>query len=259
MKCLVINGSPSRSYMWNNVVTQSFTGKLLKEIQDNMLQFGDIDFEEVHLGDSNLPYCRGCYTCFNKGENKCPHARIIQPVIEKLKEADCLIITSPVYALNVSGLIKNFFDLTAYNYHRPYFFDKKALVICSTAGGAAKSTCRYMRDTLKHWGFNKVYSFPVVRMGAVDINNKLKKKCQNIALHFYTDVASGKLHSPSFKRVFFYQIWRNLLKNDPNSADYKYWQESGLVNHVFSPKVKTGFVKKTFGNIINGLISKIAK
>lgn len=259
MKCLIINGSPSKSYMWNDVLTQSFTGKLAKEIQNTMSQLGKVDFEEIRLIDVGLPYCKGCYNCFYKGENSCPHAKLIQPIMEKIKEADCVILTSPVYALNVSGLIKNFFDLTAYNYHRPSFFDKKALVISSTAGGMAKKTCKYMRDTLKHWGFNRVYVLSVVRMGAVEISEKLKIKCQVVAEKFYNDVASGKLYPPTFKRVFYYQLWRNMSNGNPDSADYRYWQESGLISQTFSPKVRIGFIKKTFGKMINSLINKVAK
>ncbi|WP_409198031.1 NAD(P)H-dependent oxidoreductase [Methanobrevibacter acididurans] len=35
-----------------------------------------------------------------------------------------MILTSPVYALNVSALMKNFIDHTSYFYHRPYFLIK---------------------------------------------------------------------------------------------------------------------------------------
>jgi multimeric flavodoxin WrbA len=259
MKCLIINGSPSKSYTWNNILTESFTGKLAKEVQDTMSQLGKVDFEEIRLIDAGLPYCRGCYNCFFKGENSCPHAKYVQPIMEKIREADCVILTSPVYALNVSGLIKNFFDLTAYNYHRPAFFDKKALVISSTAGGAAKKICKYMRDTLKHWGFNRVYTLPVVRMGAYELDEKLKRRCRAAAVKFYKDVASGKLHPPTFKRLLYYQLWRNLSKGNADSADYRYWRDSGLVRHAFSPKIRIGFIKRAFAGMINGLLKKVSK
>lgn len=259
MKCLIINGSPSTRYTWNDVSTESFTGKLVREVRDVMTKLGKVDFLEIRLADVALPYCRGCYNCFFKGEGSCPHAKLVQPIMEKIKESDCLILMSPAYALNVSGLIKTFFDLTAYNYHRPSFFDKKALVVSSAAGGGAKEACKYMRDTLKHWGFNRVYALPVVRMGAVEVSDKVRRKCQAVSERFYEDVASGKLHSPTYKRVFYYQLWRNMAKSNPGSADYRYWQESGLVDQDFSSKVKVGFTKSAFGKMINGLIGRMAK
>ena len=259
MKCLIINGGASKSYLWNGAVIESFTGRLVEEVKSEMLRLGPVEFEEIRLSDVDLPYCRGCHTCFTKGERYCPHHRLISPLIEKIRGADCLILTSPVYALNVSALVKGFFDLTAYNYHRPAFFDKKALVVSSTAGGMAKRVCAYMRDTLKHWGFNRVYTLPVIRMGAPAPDGKMREKCRAAARRFYRDAASGKLYSPTFKRVFFYQLWRNLSLGNRESPDYTYWQESGLVKHEFSPQVKTGAAKKIFGKLVNKLLRCMMK
>lgn len=258
MKCLIINGSPSKSYSWDGNVTTSFTAKLADEVKSAMSANGDVEFEEIRLIDANLPYCRGCYNCFYKGEDKCPHRALVQPIAEKIKEADCLILTSPVYALHVSGLIKNLFDLTAYNFHRPRFFNKKALVISSTAGGAAKTVCKYMRDTLEHWGFNRVYTLPIIRMGAVDLTDKMKLKCQMSAKKLYAGTSSGIPHSPSFKYVFYYQLWRSMSLKTPG-ADRDYWQESGLVNHEYAPNVRIGSVKRVFGKTMFGMFKRVMK
>jgi multimeric flavodoxin WrbA len=260
MKCLIINGSSSKSYMWNGVTTKSFTGKLVEEIKSVMEQQGEIKFEEVLLKDINIPYCIGCYNCFYKGEGNCPHHELVQSLVEKISEADCLILTSPVYSLNVSALVKGFFDHTSYLYHRPRFFDKKALVISSTAGGAAKANCKYMRDTLKHWGFNEVYSLPIVRMGANELTEKMKYRCQITAKKFYKDVKSKKLHNPSFKRIFFYQLWRNAsIASTAPEADHNYWQKSGLVKHEFAPIIKINIVKRIFSKAVYSMFSKLMK
>lgn len=67
-------------------------------------------------------------TCFLKGENKCPHSKTIQPIAEKIEKADCVIITSPSYSLNVTAVCKNFIDHMSYKFHRPSYFDKKCLL-----------------------------------------------------------------------------------------------------------------------------------
>lgn len=238
---------------------EGFTGQLVGEVRAQMARLGDVSFEEIYLSDLSLPYCKGCYLCFFKGEAHCPHAEIYQPVIQKIKEADCLMLTSPVYALNVSALVKGFFDLGAYNYHRPSFFTKKALVVSSTAGGMAKKVCAYLRDTLMHWGFNRVYTLAAVRKGATEPTEAMKRRCKKAAELLHADVRSGKLRQPSLKRVFFYQLWRGASRNDPNSADYTYWTETGLVNSDFSPEVKLGFGKRTFGKAMHALLRKIIK
>lgn len=259
MKCLIITGSSSKRYQWGGKIIEGFTGQLVAEVLSEMRRLGDASFEEIRLDDVNLPYCKGCYNCFLKGEAYCPHAALFQPVMQKLREADCLIITSPVYALNVSALVKGFFDLGAYNHHRPSFFTKKALVVSSTAGGYAKKVCGYMRDELLHWGFNSVHTLPVIRMGAAELTPKMKAACRKAARHLYNDTASGKLHSPSMKRVFFYQLWRNMSKADKTAADYAYWHNGDMGKHEFAPAVKLGLGKRLFGKAVNALFGQMAK
>ena len=259
MKCLIIHGSPSKKYEWDGKVVEGFTGRLVREARLEMERLGDVSFEEIYLSDVNLPYCRGCYRCFSKGEAHCPHAALHQPIIGKMKEADCLILTSPVYALNVSALVKGFFDLGAYTYHRPGFFTKKALVISSTGGGMAKKVCGYLRDTLMHWGYNRVYTLAVIRMGAAEPTEKMKKQCKKMAGRLYKDTLSGRLHNPSLKRIFFYQLWRGMAANNPDSVDSAYWRESGLIGQEFSPEIRLGFGKRLFGKAAYGLIRKTMK
>jgi multimeric flavodoxin WrbA len=43
--------------------------------------------------------------------------------------ADGVIFATPVYVMNVSALMKTFIDHFSYIYHRPRFFDKKALLL----------------------------------------------------------------------------------------------------------------------------------
>lgn len=252
MKVLIINGSPRRGSTW----------RLVELIKEGMIKQGKVEFEEIMLSDLNIPTCKGCFNCFIYGEDKCPHFNKIQPVTEKLILADCLIMTSPVYALNISGLLKNFLDHTAYFFHRPHFFDKKALVISSTAGGGAKKVTSYLYDILKHWGYNKVYELPVICHSLdYEPTEKVKQRCCKIAKAFYEDVTSGKLHSPSLKRIMYYNLWRalSLSWEDKDAADKKYWSETGLVNSPYSTKVRIGAFKKTIGNGIYGMFKVILK
>ena len=53
--------------------------------------------------------------------------------------------------------MKNFIDHTSYFYQRPYFFDKTALVVVTTAGAGLKKVTNYLSETLRNYGFNKTY------------------------------------------------------------------------------------------------------
>ncbi|MDR3072119.1 MAG: NAD(P)H-dependent oxidoreductase, partial [Clostridiales Family XIII bacterium] len=126
MKCLIISGSPSSNYRFGDRETGSFTGKLTEHAASVMNLMGEMEYAELRLADVQRPPCTGCYKCFNFGENFCPHAKQIQPIAALMRETDCFILTSPVYAMNVTGTMKNFLDHLAYFYNRPEFFGKKA-------------------------------------------------------------------------------------------------------------------------------------
>lgn len=250
MKCLIINGSPHKGYTW----------KIVEYVREILEAMGDIEFEEVMLMDADIPLCKGCFSCFYNGEQTCPHSHKVSPIVQKLLSADALIITSPVYALHVSALLKNYFDHTAYLFHRPVMFEKKALVITSTAGGAAKKTAQYVRDTLKHWGFNRVFTLSVVAMGNPEIPDKAKGRCDRVARKFYDDVKSQKLYPPTYKRVMFYNVWRRLTSlSSAAKPDYEHWGKNGLWEHSYAPNVPISIFKKAFGNLIYIAFGKVMK
>ena len=243
MKYLIINGSPRMKNTW----------KMVKQVQTNL----EGEFEEIHLMKEKIPMCNGCFNCFNESETKCPHYDKVNPIIEKIESSDGLIITSPVYALNVSSLLKNFIDHTAYIYHRPRFFDKKALIIVSTAGAGEKKVANYIDETLRHWGFNKTYKL-AIKCGGKDYLET--EKIDKVSKKFNEDVKSKKIHSPKFTNIMYYNIWRALATSkDPLKADKIYWNNTGLVKHEFSPNVKLNFVKKIFGKLMYFILKKVIK
>lgn len=243
MKYLLINGSPREKNTWN----------VMKQAQKRI----DGDFEEIHLIAENIPMCIGCFNCILEGEEKCPHFNKINPIVEKIKKSDGIIIGSPVYAMNVSGILKNLFDHTAYFYHRPEFFTKKALVVVTTAGAGHKKVANYIDETLRHWGVNKVYKYSVVCGGKDSLEDDAIDK---IAEKFSRDVNSNKLHSPKLGDIVFFNVWKSLaLLNDPIKKDAEYWKQTGLINHDFAPEVKLNPVKKVFSKLMSFVLKKVMK
>lgn len=245
MKYLIINGSPRKKNTWS----------MVKQAKTNLGE--DAEFEEIQLMKEKIPLCNGCFNCIMEGEENCPHYETINSIIEKIRWADGLIITSPVYAMNVTGLLKNFFDHTAYIYHRPQFFDKKALVIVSTAGAGQKKVAGYIDETLRHWGFNKVYQITYAFGGKEDINTE---EINKVSQKFHNDVSSKKLHSPKIGDIIFYNVWRTITpKSEGMGKDKEYWESTGLVNHEFAPNVKLGIFKKAFAKIMYFILNKVMK
>ena len=241
MKYLIINGSPRKKN----------TYAIVNQVKSNL----NGEFEEINLIKQKIPMCNGCHKCIMESETECPHFEAINPIVEKIKASDGLIITSPVYAMNVSGLLKNFLDHTAYLYHRPPFFDKKALVVVSTAGAGKNKVANYIDETLRHWGVNKVYKI-TVKCGGKD--HLETSEIDKIAEEFRKDVESEKLHNPKFMDLIFYNVWRVMaLDEDAIRPDKEYWESTGLVSYDFAPIVKLNIIKKTFAKIMFFIFKRI--
>ncbi len=99
MKVLLINGSPNEKGC-----TYTALMEVAKEFDRN-----GIDYELVQTGKNAI---RGCTACFNcKKTGKCVFGDdIVNDVIAKVKEADALIVGSPVYYAGMSGQTKSLLD-----------------------------------------------------------------------------------------------------------------------------------------------------
>ncbi len=242
MNFLIINSSPRRANTW----------QLIERVKDDLNDLDEnIEFNEIDLINENIPFCTGCYSCFNNGEETCPHASIVQPIVDKMINADGIIISCPVYALNTTALLKNFIDHLAYFYHRPYFFEKKALIVVTTAGTGHKKVGNYIDETLRNMGYNKRFKLCFVtahdKSGYLPL--KTKQKIDAETNKFYESIKSNKLDSPSLKAMFYYNVWRVMATNAYIKKDHEYWVENDLINYEFYPKINYNIVKKVIFKI----------
>ncbi len=139
MKILAIMGSPKG---------KGSGYRLVKMIEDRMKAAGDVEFAYLFLKDADLKPCTGCYTCIAKGEDKCPLKDDRAAIEQKLLAVDGVILSSPMYVLNVSGLMKNFIDRFAYTNHRPRFFRQKVLTMINMGGDSPKAALAFLRHAL---------------------------------------------------------------------------------------------------------------
>lgn len=139
MKVIAIMGSPRG---------KGAGYKIVKKIENKMKTMGDVDFEYLFLKDTDLKTCMGCFNCVTKGEDRCPLKDDRAMIEQKLLEADGVILSSPVYVMNVSWLMKNFIDRFAYTNHRLRFFRQKVLIVTNSGGSGLKEAQAPMRIAL---------------------------------------------------------------------------------------------------------------
>lgn len=261
MNIVVIYGSPRKGNTYEAV----------RIAKDEIQKLGEVEFKEFYLPQDMPAFCKGCFQCILKGESKCPEAKYIKPIEEAMLSADGIIISTPVYVLQVSGALKAFFDHMAYCYlnHRPRFFRQKAMVITTTAGAGIGNCNKYISKNLSFWGINKIYKHGE-KMMAIDWDDmpvKRKTKAWNrykkVARAFYEDIDSQKMHSPSFLQVIMFNAGKALANiYEESSADKKYWMENGWMEkgcRYFIEDAKPGIIKNIVGKLTFHMFRKIVK
>lgn len=104
MKVVAINGSPK---------PEGNTYNALKIISEQLEKEG-ISTEIIHVGNKNIRGCLACGGCAKNQNEKCVIEDEVNPIIQKMKEADGIIIGSPVYYASISGTMKSFLDRAFY-------------------------------------------------------------------------------------------------------------------------------------------------
>lgn len=82
------------------------TGNLIQLIEEQIKLIANqqdvqLEFETIFLGHSDIQSCRGCRICFDKGEEMCPLKDELLTIRDKIREADGIILASPVYVEDV--------------------------------------------------------------------------------------------------------------------------------------------------------------
>ena len=125
MKVLMINGSPN---------PKGCTARALKEVEDTLNKEG-IDTEVVVVGTKDIRGCIACGNCLDKG--RCVFDDIVNEIADKFKEADGIIIGTPVYYAGSNGTILSLLDRLFYSIN----FDKTMKVgACVISSRRAWST-----------------------------------------------------------------------------------------------------------------------
>jgi NAD(P)H-dependent FMN reductase len=200
--------------------------KVVQKIERVMKSRGEVEFEYLFLADANLKQCRGCFLCVSKGEDLCPIKEDREEIERRIEKADGIILVSPGYVQNVSGLMKNFIDRFAYTHHRPKFFEKKVLIVAN--GGA---------------GLKKVLDALRIAIGGPEVVNELtylmlpwprdakyerksEKALLRVAGEFYDSLATKSV-KPSFANYMQFRFFKAVSKDVKEwlPADYEFYKD----------------------------------
>lgn len=105
MKVIGINGSPKK---------EGNTYHALSLVMAELEREG-IETEIIHVGNRQIRGCMGCGMCFKNKDEKCVFGEDgVNEWVQSMKEADGIILGSPVHYAGVGGTMKSFLDRAFY-------------------------------------------------------------------------------------------------------------------------------------------------
>lgn len=226
------------------------TYRLTQEVI-NCLKSHDVKITEINISDLELPFCKSCHLCFFKGESKCPHYQIMKTVTEKIESCNGLILSGAVYSKHLNASMKNLIDHLSYYFHRPRLFDKKGLVITTTAGAGEKIVAKYLKSVMFQWGITNVQTLSCkIQAMPFPLNEKQKKIVDSVTEKFYNAILRDKIKEPNMNVLFTHNTFRamNTTNNPFLAYDKAYWEQNGLDSKVYSRKVN--IFKTLYGELV---------
>jgi multimeric flavodoxin WrbA len=141
MKVLAINGSARKD---GN--TAILINTVLKE-----LNIAGIETEMIQLAGNVIEPCKACWAC--GGQGNCVHRNdSFREVFEKMKEADGILLGSPVYSANVSANMQALLERAAVvaDMNQGLFTHKVGAAVAAVRRGGAMQAV----DTMNHFFLN---------------------------------------------------------------------------------------------------------
>lgn len=168
-KIIILNGSPRKTGN-TAALTEAFTKGA--EAAGNTVT-------EFFLGDMHINGCRGCFGGGKNPQSPCVQKDDMDKIYPVYKEADIVVLASPLYYWTISGQLKCAFDrLFAVAECDPdYRNPKKESVLIMAAEGYGFEESEYWYDRLeKHLDWNslgKVLCGGVMAVGDIDGKKEL--------------------------------------------------------------------------------------
>jgi multimeric flavodoxin WrbA len=258
MKILAMIGSYRK-----NGNTSQVVGLVCEALQAEAARAGaPLEIETLYLGHLDIGACRGCRACFDRGEDKCPLKDDLLAVKAKMKAADGILVATPVYVDDVSGIIKTWIDRLAHVCHRPEFAGKSTYLLATVGSSPTSHTLGTLRLALSTWGFH-IIGKAGFKAGALLKPDEMKAshaaQAEKTARQIYNALAERQWARPSFMSLFMFKIqqraWQRTAQRD--TLDYAYWSGQGWTDPArdFYIPHEASWLKVFFARLAGSLIA----
>lgn len=222
-----------------------------RQFLDNLQSLGDVQSQIVLLSDYKLGVCRGCKTCFVRGEERCPLRDDRDALVHKMTASDGVVFASPNYSFQVSAIMKIFLDRLGFVFHRPCFHGKTftSIVVQGIYGG--DKVVKYLDFVGSGLGFNGIKGSCITALEPM--TNEARRKMDDAlaaqSRRFYGQLFKPAYPAPSIFQLMIFRMGRSSIKlmlGDDN-RDYTYYRDRGWFDSDYFYPTKLGLLKKAAG------------
>ncbi len=242
-KILVIAGSQKKKG----------AGAKAVEVFKSKFDSDQYSFETVFLSDYEINSCKGCTICFKKTE--CIIKDGVATIIEKMKFADAIIFVTPIYSMNIPGLLKTFIDRISYMHHKPALYEKHSFIIVTTDIGGVKPISFYMKYMMNAFCIYNTGHIGIIAKKILkddEYNSQISNKMTIEAIRLKKLLSRGTNYKPKFTQIIRFNLWKNsaVLKKNLYPGDYDYWKEKGWLDKDYFYPIKMNLFQKLILKII---------
>jgi hypothetical protein len=199
----------------------------------------------------------------DRGEEHCPLVDDRDVLIEKMRTSDGVVIATPNYAFQVSGLTKTFLDRVAFVLHRPCFFGKTFTGIVAQGIYGGHKIVKYLDFVGKGLGFDTVQGACITTLEPVTEKQQQEtaQTLSRLARRYYARLDKPGHPAPTWFRLMLFRLGRTSmrLELDERSRDYRYYAEKGWFESDYYYPTRLGPLKRGAGKLFDGMAARLAR
>lgn len=234
----------------------------VQRFEQELKKIGEAEVEYIMLSDVGFRDCLGCHNCFMKGEETCREAAKVNELLQKMQQADMVLLASPVYNQAMTALMKKFLDYYTFLWHRPRMFGVRFFGI-SSGGGVFKGVFKGMKENVVSWGGTWAGELGVPHYEALTPKYKAKLDKDFTEKAALAMAAAGQkdLPAPSLYNLISFGIWKMNANQGFSQKDKGHWKEKGWLDKKtrYYYECKINPFKKAISAMIIGITRKIMR
>jgi len=216
LQALLISSSPHKE--------KSSTFLLAKEVLRSLSEEG-ISTEILHLDNCRVFFCKHCEACHKK-ILKCSLKDDVGMILQKMLEADAILLASPNYINQVTASMKALFDRSAHFIHCKRLTGKYIAGVVSSDSGQNEEVLDY----LKYYGTTCGAQYSGGVSAQQQFGQDKKNEAFGLGKKISSDLKEKRLYADQLQDIqkgkqYFARVIK--LRKDDWQEEYEYWSQKG--------------------------------